>query len=292
MCNRIGLTLFAFLACSLPSWCQPAGTSDSPSLKNEMRPLWTRSNERFIRQWLVVSEFPLAEGAFERDLLTEHGGESAIRPVEKMVHHLPDGSAIEWRSVTSWGDTTDLANGPGIKRDLTGYAFANIRRNEAGKALLSIGSDESIRAWVNGTLVLDRRTRRQLTFDEDLVEIDMKAGDNALLVNVEQHRGPWIFSARVLERGAVPSRIEEIGPSIVEESPATIVLKTDIDTRRASMDPVTVQAAGAGGKVFAERKVPRGETVRFEPREWPDGAYELRFATRRVDGSLYATHIP
>ena len=49
-------------------------------------------------------------------------------------------------------------------------------RKESGRALLCIGSDESIRFWVNGARVLDRRTSRPLTFDEDQVEVDLKGG--------------------------------------------------------------------------------------------------------------------
>ncbi len=30
----------------------------------------------------------------------------------------------------------------------------------------------------------------------------------------------------------------------------------------------------------------------FDPRAWPDGAYEIRCATRRMNGLLYATHLP
>ena len=179
-----------------------------------------------------------------------------------------------------------------MKRDVLAYAYAKVSRREAGKALLSIGSDESIRVWLNGALVLDRRTRRPLTFDEDRVEVDMQAGDNSLLVKVEQRAGAWTFAARVLERGAIPPRIQEIGPSLNDDSPSALVIRTDINGDRAALDKVTVQAVAAGGKILAEAAAARGESVRFDPRTWPDGAYEIRCATRRMNGLLYATHLP
>ena len=145
---------------------------------------------------------------------------------------------------------------------------------------------------MNGALVLDRRTPRQLTFDEDQVEVEMKAGDNFLLVKSEQRKGPWTFSARVLERGAIPPRIQEIGPSLMEDSQTALVVKTDINKDHAAQEKVTVEAVGAGGKVFAEQSTTRGESVRFSPAAWPDGAYELRCSTHRMDGRAYATHIP
>lgn len=254
-------------------------------LKDEMRTPWTRGDERFIRQWLMIGDFP---DGFDKDWL---GGEASIRPKAEMTQQLPNGEKAAWRSVKSWGDSNDLSDGAGLKRDVVGYAFATVTRKEAGKALLAIGSDESVRAWVNGALVLDRRTGRQLTFDEDQVEVDLKTGENALLVKVEQRMGPWVFSARVLEPGAIVARVQEIGPSL-DYSQAGIVVKTDINKDRAGQDKVRVQVVGAGGKALAEETVARGETVRFDPAGWPDGAYEVRCETRAVNGLLYSTHLP
>ena len=99
------------------------------------------------------------------------------------------------------------------------------------------------------------------------------------MVKVEQHSGPWTFSARVLERGSIPPRLQEIGPSLVDDSRTAIPpSRTDINTDRASVDKVTVQAVGAGGKVLAESTVARGETVRFDPR---------RLARWRLRAALY-----
>jgi enterochelin esterase-like enzyme len=254
-------------------------------LKDEMRMPWTRGSERFLRDWLMVGDFP---GGMDQDWL---GGEAAARPKADQTVSLPDGSKATWRSVKSWGDSNDLSDGKGLKRDVVGYAFATINRKEAGKALLAVGSDESVRVWLNGALVLDRRTGRQLTLDEDQVPVDLKAGENALLVKLEQRIGPWVFSARVVEPGTVLARVQEIGPSIDYSQPG-IVVKTDIGKERAALDRVKVEVVGAGGKVFASETAARGATVRFNPATWPDGAYEVRSETHAVNGLLYSTHLP
>jgi pimeloyl-ACP methyl ester carboxylesterase len=271
-------------------------------LKDEMRTPWSRSHERFIRRWLVLGDIPLAGEtagktqvtghALDHDWLAEHGGEARIRPTVGMRHRLPGGAAVSWRAVTAWGDSTDVANGPGLKRDLVAYAFATVTRPRAGTARLCIGSDESIRVWVNGTLVLDTRSTRPLTFDEDQVDVEMEAGDNALLVKLEQRRGPWSFSARVLEAGAIPPRVQEIGPSLTEEPGHVLAVRTDSHSRHAAADAVSVKVVGAGGTVFAETRAARGQVVRFDSAGWPDGAYEIRCSTRRVNGLLYVTHLP
>lgn len=207
-----------------------------------------------------------------------------------MEHKLPDGS-VKWRQLVAWGDAVDLSDGVGLKRDLVGYAYATVQRAAEGKALLLIGSDESIRVWLNGKQVLDKRGPRSLTFDEDQIETDMKAGENTLLVKLEQRTGPWNFSARVLEPGSVPARIQEIGPSLIESDRAALAVKTDINGERSAQDKVTMQVVAAGGKIMAEKTAERGASVRFDGSRWPDGPYEIRCSTRRLNGLLFATHL-
>jgi len=98
--------------------------------------------------------------------------------------------------------------------------------------------------------------------DEDQVDVEMHAGENAVLVKLEQRQGPWAFSARVLEAGAIAPRAQEIGPSLTEEPSHVLAIRTDITGRHASEDAVTVKAVGAGGTVFAETRAPRGRVVR------------------------------
>ena len=87
----------AYALISLLAAAVAASAADSPAshLKEETRAPWTRSNERFIRHWLVLSDIPsTAASEFEKDWLGEQGGETAIRPVEKMTHRLPDGKTF------------------------------------------------------------------------------------------------------------------------------------------------------------------------------------------------------
>jgi hypothetical protein len=103
-----------------------------------------------------------------------------------------------------------------------------------------IGSDESIKVWVNGTSVLDPRTRRPLTFDEDLVEVQLKTGEHSLLFKLEQRQGPWTFAARVLEAGAIPPRVQGISSSLNADSASVIIVRTDVNGASAALDKVLV----------------------------------------------------
>ncbi|HWA26453.1 MAG TPA: prolyl oligopeptidase family serine peptidase [Lacunisphaera sp.] len=286
------LTVVALLAAA-SLFAQSAASSGPAHLKEEMRVPWTRSQERFIRQWQLLDEFPLGSGpgAFAVDPFAGHGGEAALKPGDKPV--TPDkGPTANWRPTTSWGDAVNLGNGGGLKRDLVGYAATTIYRKEAGKARLCLASDESLRAWVNGKLVLERAGARPLTFDQDQVEVEFAAGANLLLLKVEQRTGPWIFAARVLETGAIPPRVQEIGPSFALEG-SVLVLRTDVDATHASEAKVTVRIVGPGGRPAADEQVAaRGAAVRFDTAPWPDGPYEIRCTTTRANGLRAATHLP
>ncbi len=276
---------------SVSVYAEPAAEKPATHLKDEMRVPWSRSNERFIRHWQVLGEIPLAAD-FEKDPLAAAGGEAALVADEKAPVTLPAGKKLAWRAVTAWGDAVDLSDGVGLKRDLVGYAFTKVSRAAAGKALLSFGSDESARVWINGTLVLDRRGPRPLAFDEDRVEVDLRAGDNNLLVKLEQHTGPWNFAVRVLESGAIPPRVDEISPSFTLESPASLVARTDLAGPHTGEAAVTVSVVAPGGKILADKSAARGDTVRFDPSSWADGPYDLRFVTHRLDGLAWAKHVP
>ncbi|RPJ55962.1 MAG: DUF3471 domain-containing protein [Acidobacteria bacterium] len=267
----------------------------APSLKDEMRMPWARNNERYIRHWLVVGAFKPAgsANALETDFLADQGGETAIKPRTDLAHKRAEGSPAEWHPVDSWGDPFGIMDGLDQRDDgAAAYAFATVNRAVAGKVLLSLGSEAPIRAWVNGKLVLDRHLDRSLTPDEDSVEVDLNAGENALLIKVLQIAGRAAFCARVLESGSMLARTKaEIGPSITSSNPNQLAVKTDVGTPHPDLKPVTVELVAPGGKIVFTKAVPRGATVAIPTNAIQDGPYEVRFTTRTITERLYATHL-
>ncbi len=115
---------------------------------------WTRGDESSIRRWLVVG--PIA-GDLQTDHLTSQGGEASVQPQDGVELKRADGSSVKWHFLTSWADAVSLEDLEGNKDGVVAYAFAKVTRPTAGKALLSVGSDEGIRVWLNGKLVLVAR---------------------------------------------------------------------------------------------------------------------------------------
>ena len=80
---------------------------------------------------------------------------------------------MKWRVSRPWGDSAST-DGENPTADKIAYAYAAITRAQAGKALLSLGSADAIRAWVNGKPVLVRDGERAWSPDNDLIEVDLK----------------------------------------------------------------------------------------------------------------------
>ncbi len=288
--HRIGLAATALTVFAVPgTQAQEATPASTVKLKDELRLPWKRGDDSFIRRWLVVGPFP---GGLEADALASAGGEATAQPADGAEVPRADGTRVKWHPLTSWVDTVSLEELEGAKDQVVAYAFARVRRAAAGKALLSVGSDEGIRVWLNGKLVLQRDGLRSAVPDEDQVDVEMRAGENSLLVKVPQTVGPWAFCARALEPGSVVRRKMEIGPSIVELLPDGFTLKTDISPARADAQPVKVEVIAPGGKALFATTAARGAQVAVDALGWPDGPYEARCSTLTFDGRLYVVHLP
>ena len=268
---RLAVPVCAALLCAFAdSFAQEA--SAPVKLKEEMRQPWTRGSTDFIRQWDIAGTF--ACDLF-RDCLDDKGGEATAT----------NKSALDWKPLKAYGDFVGLDPATGA----VDYAFANVAREKAGKALLSVGSVDGVRVWVNGKLVLKRDGNRAWTPDEDQVEVDLLAGNNAVLLKTKASGG---FSLRVLEAGALPPRQAEIGPSIIEQQPEMFTVRTDINSVRSAAEPVKVEVIKPGGEVLFTKSAPRGELVVVDAKGWRDGPYEARMSTRTPQGLLYVTHLP
>ena len=257
----------------------------STKLKDEMRQPWQRSDENYLRWWLVVGPFKCSMDA---ECLGAAGPEGTQRPTDGLALKGADGTSANWHRISSYSDAMHFDDFQGPRDGAVGFAYRNITRATAGKAMLSTGSNGPMRIWVNGKLVFSRSGARALTNDEDQLEVDLVQGDNALLIKVPADAS---FSARVLETGTQLRRTAEIGPSFAGFMPAGFSLNTDVNSRRADAPPVKVEVIAPGGAVLYTNTAKRGEQLFIDGKAWPDGPYEVRCSTPNPLGLLFVTHL-
>jgi hypothetical protein len=80
------------------------------------------------------------------------------------------------------------------------YAWAQINMAEETKGVLGIGSDDSIKIWLNGKLVHKNIVTRGVIADNDRVPVTFKKGKNQLVFKIINYGGPWGFACRLLEK--------------------------------------------------------------------------------------------
>ncbi len=262
------------------------GQVSTPKLKEEFRKPWTRDDEAYLRGWIIAGAF---RGSLQNDCFADSGGEASLVPTDGRLVKLADGSVIRWHFMKSWGDVVGFSDLTGSTDSAVAYAFTTFQRPAAGKAKLSVGSLNGVRAWVNGRLVLSRDNLRSCTLDEDQVEVDVIAGENHLLLKVSAEAS---FAVRILERGAVFVPVQEIGPSLIPSTPDKFFVKTDIGGPRADADAVKVEVIRPGGEVLFTTTSARGETVTVDAQGWEQGPYEVRCSTTNLQGLLRASHLP
>lgn len=198
-----------------------APAADGRPRPNETIPPLAKPDGTFIRTWLLCGPFPNPPNkprvpgrphiydhtppciGLDTDYLKEHGGEAKIAPSPGMKHTGPGGRTVKWFPYTSrlWKIPFRVA----ITRqsNVVAYAYGEVAAQKAGPYLMTLGSDEGVRVWINGRPVHYRLLQRAIVEDDDIVPVTLKKGRNRILVKVEQGWGGWGFAMRFLPKGTV-----------------------------------------------------------------------------------------
>ena len=101
---------------------------------------------------------------------------------------------IGWYQTTGVGESA-FGNVP--EDDVTGYAVTYIKSSRDRVEILSLGSDDGIKVWVNDELILSKYIHRPLSAGDDVIALPLKKGKNKVLVKIINGFGPWGFLATI-----------------------------------------------------------------------------------------------
>ena len=109
-------------------------------------------------------------------------------------------------TITSSGDgPVDLKaafDQPG--NDLIAYAAGTLHLERAGRYLLLLSVDDGVRVSVDGRVVLTRDDARPVRDDDDVVPLDLAAGEHPVHLKLHQRDGAWAFRVRLVEATLAP----------------------------------------------------------------------------------------
>ena len=105
-----------------------------------------------------------------------------------------DDRKIAWYRTNRRGENL-FSNVP--EDDVTGYAVTFLESDRDQDYLLSLGSDDTIKIWVNDRLIFSKYVHRPLRRADDVIQLPVKRGKNKILFKITNGYGPWGFFADI-----------------------------------------------------------------------------------------------
>ena len=200
-----------------------------------------------------------------------------------------NGKTIKWEKQTHWVDEQ-------VHNDIVGensatYLFRNIASVTQQKAFLYIGSNDALKVWMNGTELLAKNVQRDAAVDQEQMQVDLKPGNNTLLLKVVNYSGPSGFYFHIESAPPmVPANIVDIAgmPRGERETAQTAQIR-DYYRKNITLDKTvnenTKRAFADLRTLFADLSEVQGKwntldaslttTLVMQEREEPRGAYVL-----------------
>ncbi|MFO8012152.1 MAG: HEAT repeat domain-containing protein [Phycisphaerae bacterium] len=147
----------------------------------------------FVRAWLVSPVYR------EKGKDGEAVHKTAFPP-EK------DGQGVEWKPLKKGvgKETINLEAGVAREERCCVYVKTTLLAPSTQSVRLGLGSDDGIKAWVNGTRVHENWVTRGVGPGQDTVKVDLKQGPNVLLLKVTNEGTHWGFSCAVSQPNGMP----------------------------------------------------------------------------------------
>lgn len=146
------------------------------------------------------------KACFEADLLSDAGGEAGIDASEGSVVKFA-GKELKWTPCVSNDMVVDLEKTLGRHHWSVAYAYTEVDSNEAKRVMVGLGSDDSVRVWLNGELIHSKWAGRPLIVDQDLFPVKLRKGKNRLLVKVVNWTRGSAFSCRPVPENVLSSML-------------------------------------------------------------------------------------
>lgn len=96
----------------------------------------------------------------------------------------------------------------GYVEQAVAYVYTQVVADADVSVPVGMGSDDGLRFWLNGKLIIDADVNRGLTIGEHQVTLDLKKGVNHLLAKVLTHKGDFAF--RIDRRPPLDSYIDAL----------------------------------------------------------------------------------
>lgn len=207
-----------------PTPAEPAArTADAPAPATDVR--LAPSSKGVLGAWLVAGPFKAPRPALDAAPagVDEKKLAPSLNAVVGGVRDLGGGKLrppARWTLVSSGPPKKGAGPDPGTAgsravdlkaslddaggSELVAYAAGRLHVETAGRHYLALGVDDGVRVTVDGAVVFSRDDARALRDDDDLVPLDLAAGDHDVLLKLHQRSGAWAFRAKIVDEAFAP----------------------------------------------------------------------------------------
>jgi len=152
---------------------------------------------RFVSDWMIIGPFPLEmkPGTQDDETIIPAGFDRAYPPEQKVdLAGRYEGMAgpVRWQPARA-----DLSGRLDFIRYLSpidnavAYASAVVVAPREMETEIGLGSNDGAKLWVNGELLYSRHHGRRAIPNEDLLPVTLQAGENHILLKVENWGRAW-----------------------------------------------------------------------------------------------------
>ena len=154
----------------------------------------------------TVTEF-LVAGPFGNDLQTAYGPEKNAD--EKVTYVGEQNAKVNWKKQPTEPNGFLNMRAAFDKDRISGYALTYVYSPKDQRATMFLGADDTVRVWINGTMIHEHATPRLAVPDNDRVRIDLKAGWNLVVLKVVNRLDAHGLYLRFAGEGVKTSLIKE-----------------------------------------------------------------------------------
>lgn len=163
------------------------------------------SNVEWGRWWMLA---PFAHEKGGKDIATAYPPEAQLAAMKadaagpdlkaeydgaggRIAWHEVEDKALDGGEGKRYVDFEGLLKLPERPKNMAGYLYRQIVAAAPAQVPVNVGSDDGVRIWLNGELVLDANVERPMNVGDNRIVLRVAKGVNHLLVKVSQGAGEW-----------------------------------------------------------------------------------------------------
>ena len=143
----------------------------------------------FISDWWLIGPFDNTNG---KGLTTTYSPESEVDI--NRVYKGVEAQEVKWKRYfnknSGYIDFTKIFH---PSENGVVYASRIFKMDEEKSMKIGVGSNDGVRMWLNGKLVLDQKVLRKAEPNQEILTLPFKKGENSVLIKIDQFGGGWGF---------------------------------------------------------------------------------------------------